>query len=367
MKLALVSDLHCHPWNEFADTQNKLRVNSRLLDCVSVVDEVESYCDAHRIKDIGFGGDLLHRPGMVPTLAYRMAAKALHGSNQTWWAVDGNHDHADRSGHTHALQALAYGGLCRIVHPEKGWRACELDTGAFLIMFSYCDDRDLLQRRLDESYKTIKGSRSVALFHHGFKGARVGTNLEYVVREEINAKTIISYGFDYIFSGHYHTHQKIWGIPNGHYIASPLEHVRGQREPGDIKGFLEYDFNAKTFKRIPIVRPRFVLVTQDDLDKGNLKHCKGNFVDVEWIDYAGGSKAVEEAVRSAGAKGIKATQIKPPRSAVKVRMKLPSTLDPNAVLRKYMDHKRKELQGMNPKKLLRLGRELMQQAEGEKQ
>lgn len=363
MQIALLSDTHIHPWQEFSHTQNKLRVNSRLLDCVSVFDEVRAYCSDHNIKHIGFGGDLLHRPGVVPTLAYRMAAKALHAVKHEnalkVWAVDGNHDHADRSGHTHALQALAYGDLCRIVNPEKGWRVCELDTGALLVMFSYCDDRDLLQRRLDKANRVIRGSKAVALFHHGFKGARVGSNLEYVVREDIDPKMVAGYEFDHVFSGHYHTFQRIKGV-EGHYIGSPLEHVRGQRDPEDRKGFLVYDFGSGEVRRVLVKRPRFVVVDQEDLERGRLKVCKGNFVDVEWIDYPGGGEAVEKAIREAGAKGVKATQIKPEKAA-KVRMKLPKTLDPFNILRRYMKYRRKEVRGMDRTELLRMGQHLMQQ------
>lgn len=369
MKLLLFSDLHVHPWSEYANTDNKLLMNSRLLDTVSVVDEVSTYALDHSIRDIAFGGDLLHRPGIVPTSAYKMAAKSLRRMQrrkQKLWAVDGNHDHADRSGRTHALQALAYGGLCNIVSSDNGWRACEMDNGALLVMFSYCDSSDLLQRRLDSAYKYMKGSSTVALFHHGFVGARVGTALEYVVREEIDASTIASYGFDYIFSGHYHTHQSIKGVSNGHYIGSPLEHVRGQRDPDDSKGFLVYDFNRKKFERIPVHRPRFVKVTQRDLDKGNLKICKGNFVDVEWEDYKGGAETLASHIRESGAKGVRLVQISKSKVSTKSRVDIPSGCDTTAVLKLYVEHKCRDLQSVKSKKLFRLGRELMQQLEGEK-
>lgn len=358
MKLVLFSDLHAHAFPEFGATE-------RLLDCLSVLTDVRKHCEKHGITDAFFGGDMFHKRGVVHTLPYVAVAHELLAFKKAgvgFYAVDGNHDHEDKDGTIHALQPLMAGGLIKGIG-KRGYRVIELDD-CCITMFAYCDSKDVLAERIKESRKhTNLNKRQIALFHHGFKGARVGSTLEYEVKEPIDAKTLkLNKLYDLVFSGHYHGHQRIEGVKNGWYVGSPLEHTRSDRSE-ERKGFLEIDTKTMTFKRIALDRPRFVTVNVgDDVDD-----VKGNFVDVVYAKADASLDAFLALVKERGARGVNPVPLPSAKQVYKKRLDVSPTLSPGKVLKRYVKHKRKDIkrQGLDLGALMHLGLELIRKAEQE--
>jgi DNA repair exonuclease SbcCD nuclease subunit len=363
MKLVLLSDLHVHPWQEFART-TKRGVNDRLLDCVSVLSDVRTYCEEQSIGTVVFGGDLFHKRGVVYTLPYNLVVAELvkfKESRIRFLCVDGNHDHADKAGTTHAIQALAAAGLVRMV-PSRGWKNYAIDD-LCVTLFSYCDNREEFITRVEAAERdwhqsTMVTTDRIGVFHHGFKGARVGAGLEYVVKEEIDGTTLNDYKFSSVFSGHYHARQSIAGLRRGSYIGSPLEHSRSDRG-GDGKGFLVYDARKGTTKLVPLRRPRFLSFTQEELD---LTTVEGHFVDVTY--EAGSKEELERLLAKAGARGWRVQPLERPKKAVSVRLKVDPGLDPKALLEKYLRYKKADLkaQGLDQEETLNTGLDLLSKA-----
>ena len=59
MKYLIFSDLHAHNYREFSEI-DPTGVNSRLLDCVEVLGEIQKYANSQGIEKVIFCGDLFH-------------------------------------------------------------------------------------------------------------------------------------------------------------------------------------------------------------------------------------------------------------------------------------------------------------------
>lgn len=364
MKVVFFSDLHAHAFPEFG-------AESRLQDCLSVLDDVLAYCVKHGVKQVFFGGDLFHKRGVVYTSPYVAVAyklKAFRDAGITFNAVDGNHDHEDKDGTIHALQPLMTGKLLHGI-PRKGFRVIQLED-CIVTMFAYCESKDVLAKRIKQSLEgQPKGAPKLALFHHGFKGAKVGSTLEYEVKEPIDARELRLHKiFELVLSGHYHTHQQITGIDNGWYIGSPLEHTRSDRT-SERKGFLVVDTGTMKFKRVALNKPRFVSIHLDgDWLRGRStiieEEIRGNFVDVTY-DSPEGLEKFLEALRKLGARGINPIATPQAKSQTKKRLNVTPALAPKKVLKRYVKHKQKDLKkaGLKRRAMVRLGMELLRETE----
>lgn len=352
-KLVFFSDLHAHAFPEFGAAE-------RLNDCLSVLTEVRLYCIEKKIEHVFFGGDMFHKRGVLWTSPYVRVAnelKLFREAEIAFYAVDGNHDHEDKEGTVHALQPLIAGSLLRGIG-AKGYRVIEL-SDCNVTMFAYCDSKDTLAARIEAAQKVFgTKKRNVGLFHHGFKGARVGSTLEYEVKEPIDAKQLrLDRLFDLTLSGHYHTHQRIVGIKRGWYVGSPLEHTRSDR-CARPKGFLVLDTETMKLERVALKRPRFVTVNVGDA----LDDVEGNFVDVVYAAADDSLDVFLAAVKQRGARGVNPVPLPSAKQQTKRRLNVSPELAPGKVLKRYVKHKKRELKKMDRVAILQLGLELIREA-----
>lgn len=378
MKIALISDLHCHPWQEFSTLQGKEKINDRLNDCLQVFEDVRLYCAEHAIGVIVIGGDLFHKRGVLYTQTYTEVVKKLARIKLDGFqvlCVDGNHDHANKAGTVTAVEGLWEAGLVEGINVGHGWENWHLEVGSESVVvtgFSYCDSRALFSKRLEEAGKEYNSlyprTPRIGVFHHGFAGARVGTALEYVVKEDIQPSELKGHSFDYVFSGHYHQRQQIGSLYNAMYIGSPLEHTRG--DGGQEKGFLVVDTAARAHEDyvtfVPLKRPRFVRVTQEMIDKVDPVKwgTTGNFVDVLYEEVPGGIEAFSDfLIKTTGARGVKPVLVRS-KTVATVRLAVDPTLDTKTVLKRYLEYRKEDIDKakLDPKALLALGLDIMNKA-----
>jgi DNA repair exonuclease SbcCD nuclease subunit len=242
-------------------------------------------------------------------------------------------------------------------------------------MFAYCDNATELKARIKEAVREraemeVPEAYGVGLFHHGFKGARVGSSLEYEVKEPIDAaKLKLTSYFDFVWSGHYHSHQAIEGCDGaGWYIGSPLEHTRSDTSIGPVeKGFVEMTIHPgerepQQWRVVPLNRPRFIklLPTEDVVDE----QLKGNFVDVYYEEADGRHEERLAMVRLAGARGVTSVAL-PRERKVEKRLDVSPELDPAKVVSRYVKHKTKDDEDLDRRALVRIGRDLIRDAEQE--
>ena len=371
MRIVLASDLHVHNWPDFSRSEGGLP--SRLANCVNVLEDIRLYCGTHAIGVVVLGGDIFHKRGVVFTQPYNLVVAVLARMKEdgiTVLAVDGNHDHANKTGTIHTLQALEAAGLVACVSVKDGWInwSLETDDDALVVSgFSYCDSRQVFEQRLEESaadYKRhYKGTQRIGVFHHGFTGARVGTALEYVVKEDVDPGILDGHAFAYIFSGHYHARQTIGGLSHATYIGSPLEHVRG--EDGQDKGFLVYDTSTCAFDLVKLDRPRFVKLTQTMLDTVDPFEwpVSGNYVDVHYEELPVSWEETEKFLWRLGASGVRPVPLASKHAPKTARLAVDPTLDTKTVLTRYVEHRKEDTKGIDPAELLRLGLDLFDRAQ----
>jgi len=363
MKIVVFSDVHVFPFVEHATLVDG--VNSRLLDTLKVFEKARRYCKRHDIKHVVIGGDVFHKRGMVPTQALNLVVAELAAYKKRGIrviVVDGNHDHADRGGMIHAVEALRSAGLVEAIPPGEGFGLWDLG-GVPMHGFSYCDDRTLFQKRIDDARKTTR-ERGLAVFHAGFFGARVGTYLEYEVREPISAKKRIGNEWPLVLSGHYHSHQPIRGIENGWYIGSPMEFTRASIDELHDKGFMVVDLDSLTFEMIPLRLPKFLRISSMDFDlPGVLEDVAGNFVDVDVLP--GEENVVSESLRDAGARAWKTIpRQKEEDENRKERFSVDPSIPPRQALAALLETKEEEIaeKGLSKKDLLDMGRLFLSKA-----
>lgn len=369
MKLIFFSDLHAHPWQEFSKPL-KSGIPDRLQDCLNVLRGIREYAEQEGIQDVFFGGDLFHKRGVIFTGVFNLVVAELVEYQRrgiTLYAVDGNHDHADKRGDVHAIEALREAGLVQAIPKGRGYQGWIV--GDVLVTgFAYCDSRAEFARRIDEAGKEYMEDCLpwIGLFHHGFKGARVGSVLEYTVKEEIDGADLsgeklfysVDYGFTRIFSGHYHAHQTIQGLPfPGHYIGSPLEHTRSDVVQGEKKhqGLV---LDTATMQTEPLYVtykiPRFLTYTVDELGSTDLSEIEGNFVDVI------GTDGPHLAPLLAGARGYKVRQAPSVDQTTGYQQDLPAWT-PTEVLEWYLQNNKEALaqHKLSYATLLKLGQRMI--------
>jgi DNA repair exonuclease SbcCD nuclease subunit len=344
VKLAIFSDAHIHAWAEHSYEEHG--VSSRLRHCLSVMQQVRAYCVEHKIKVVLFGGDLFHKRGVLYTLPYNLVVAELAAwktDGLTLLANVGNHDAADRLAKVHALQALESAGLLHTVG-EDGWANWDVEgddgDAVMVTAVAYCAEAKELRRRTDVALKD-RGKVScptIGLFHHGFRGARVGTSLEYVVKEDADADLYAKL-FSVMFSGHYHAHQEIGSLGNAWYVGSPMEFVRNETSP---KGFIVFDTKKpKHLMRVTLDLPRFVKLTGSqiaDEDFDIRTHVNGNFVDVVFEELPMKWEALERTLRKLGAAGIRACPMRAEKLQKSSRLAVDPTMGDRQLLEAYMAH-----------------------------
>jgi DNA repair exonuclease SbcCD nuclease subunit len=362
LKIVIFSDLHVHDWQEHSTNQ------SRLHHCVSVLRQVREYAVKHDVEAVLFGGDLFHKRGVLYTRPYNLVVEELalwaNYAHIRLYANVGNHDAADRSGKVHTLQALKSAGLLDTVG-EDGWANWDFehkdsDYDVHVTAVAYCPDAKELRRRTNAALEAREdGGFSIGLFHHGFKGARVGTSLEYVVREDADADKYAK-DFSVMLSGHYHAHQEIGSLGNAWYVGSPLEFVRGETSP---KGFLVLDTVTAEMERVTLDLPRFVKLTGEDIadDDFDIRaHVNGNYVDVVFDELPMPWEKIEATIMKLGAAGIRACPMRADKLPKSSRLQVDPTAGDKQLLEAYMDHV--TVDPSEREEILRVGLELLEGA-----
>lgn len=374
MRIALLSDTHVHAWSEFS--KDDRGVPSRLRHTVDIWAQARKHCVANGIELLVFGGDLFHKRSVLYTQAYNLVVEELAAFARAGIHVlanVGNHDQANREGSVHALQAFASAGLIHVVDHRTGWANVPVNHGseeATISLFAYTDLTELFMERLERSNvdyaKTCNGPR-IGMFHHGFRGAKVGSALEYQVREEIDT-SCLSGAFDTIFSGHYHARQVV-GEHNHSvmYVGAPMEFVRGDQ--GSARGLLIYDTTKTGVQRVPLVAPRFVRITDeqladDDFDVG--ARVRGNFVDVVFSELPMKWEELVAVLMAAGAEGVHPVPLKRVATAKSSRLDVDASLGERALLEKYLAYRKDDLATLSDADrdaLLRCGLDLLAKAQ----
>lgn len=265
-ELLIFSDLHAHNFkygSKRITTETGI-FNSRLLDTLSVLDEIKDYALAHGITTILFGGDLFHRRQTYNTDVFNLVfdkLKEFSDLGLSLLMIPGNHDYADRAGLIHALQPFeAIENILVMDYPEKIY--CWNDLVIHPV--PYTPDLDQAQTALLRSGAFADenpGQPNILLAHLGMQGARVGSDYILVSDSDIRVADVPHQSFTACFFGHYHEHQQLFG--NGWFIGATHEHNWG--DVGGKRGFLHAKVytDRVDFKQVETQAPKFLVLHEE--------------------------------------------------------------------------------------------------------
>jgi len=296
MLLPTAADIHNHKFAEFDFIDPKLGFSRRLADCLEVLYRLGAEAERVGAANVLIIGDLFHKMGIMEVETFNLVFMAVQGLAKKFKVhlVRGNHDQATKDGTQHSLFPFS---AIPNVHVHDGPFTLK-DSGESIdvAFIPYSDDEERTMKRV----KKLRG-RPIAFMHHGFRGSRVGSTLEHVVKEPLDP-VLVGKHFDFVYSGHYHTLQFV--AKNVMYIGSPMEHTRSDITE-DGKGIIIV--NTEKLKKPEFVQlslPRFVKLEGVEGYSFAREYARGNFVDfVLDRDTASAAKDVEQRLKKLDARG----------------------------------------------------------------
>jgi len=257
MRFIATADLHVHNYTQFARIIDGL--NSRLLDCVRVLDEIEEYIVSNDdIEAFLFLGDLFNSRTKVSIEVYHLVYERLKKIKETGVEIHilvGNHDQFLKKGEYHSVKPFSE--IAHVIDkPEKFF----LDKLTPVYALPYIDNPDERRKAMLELIGKKQKKQGILIAHTGVAGAEVSSLSHYVLKDEIELKDLFPELFDLVLLGHYHKSQKL--RENVLYVGSPLQLNFGERN--DNKGFWDIELRDKNtkveYQFIETHTPKFILL-----------------------------------------------------------------------------------------------------------
>jgi DNA repair exonuclease SbcCD nuclease subunit len=354
-KLILFSDLHAHPFKQYATILSN-GMNSRLMDAINCIAQVYEHAIAVGADVVLFGGDLFHVRKTIPVVAfnavYEQMAKFV-GSRIPVIMIHGNHDQADRVGNVHSIHAFR--SFLEVID-KPGWNEVRCANGEELQLMAvpYIENIPQLQEAVSTPCPH-PGAHKLLLGHLGIQGAKVGADFVYTNPHDAALSDLNVSAFDAVFLGHYHEYQQL--ASNAWYIGAPLQHNWGDR--GSTRGFILYDTETRTHEHIPLTAPKFVQLAEGE----ELVGGQDGFVRL--VSSAPWTEVTREAARAKmGARSLEIVRPKDASlTATPQRMVIDPAQSPEEVLEKYVLSGATNLDGLDDNYLIQMGREIMREAE----
>ncbi len=333
MKVAFFSDLHAHPFQQYARILPSGR-NSRLQDALDAIALVRRAALEAGARAVVFGGDLFHTMNRldVATLngVFEEIARFSRDGLPLFLLV-GNHDQAARNGE-HSL-AVFRSLPDVVVMDEPGWYEHPATPGLGVYAVPYHEDTGEVRRALG----TIPPARPewthrLLVLHAGFDGARTGPH-EYRMSSELAAGDVPD-GFDLVLSGHYHLPQWIDEARRIAYVGATTH--QSWSDCNQPRGYAIADLRARTIERFESNAPRFLRLAPGELDQVR----PDDFVEIVLPFDADDTAmlAAREALDRCGAGGGQLVRAPAPERPAATRLGCGSTTDLPALIAPYVDH-----------------------------
>lgn len=267
-KVLLFSDIHIH---------NHKKSYERLDDCLKALQWVFDTAKKENIKNIIFGGDILHERQKIDIFVYNKIYNSLNenltNSNINFYCLLGNHDlwfneNTSISG-VYPFQSLK--GFRVVSNPET---ITIEDSEWDFLPFTH----DPIESLSFFEKSNIKNRFLIG--HISIDGACLnsGSISDVIIEhdgEMVKISKDIFVNYKHSFFGHYHQGQAL--AKNVEYIGSPLELSFG--ESGEQKHIiiLDTDKNEKKYV-INDFSPRHIYIYENEIEKIKTDKLKNNFV-----------------------------------------------------------------------------------------
>jgi len=267
-KILLFSDIHIH---------NHKKSYDRLEDCLNALNWVFKSAKKENIKNIIFGGDILHERQKIDIFVYNKIYNSLKenltGSDINFYCLLGNHD-------------LWFNEKTTIsgVYPFQSINGFKVisDSETIVIEDSEWDflpfTHDPIESMKTFSKKNLKNRFLIG--HISIDGAYLnsGSISDVIVEhdgEMVKVSKDIFANYKHAFFGHYHKSQNL--AENVEYIGSPLELSFG--EAGEQKHIIVLDTVTNSKKYIiNDFSPKHIYLKEEEVEKVSKKLLDDNFV-----------------------------------------------------------------------------------------
>lgn len=282
MNILLFSDLHVHAHEDFSYLLDN-GLNSRLSDCLDVIDRVRYYAREYDCAAVIHAGDLFHTARAVPTLVfqetYKRFEKLTKKEDIALIILAGNHDKPLLTRDSKPASSIyAFNKLPRTTvvaaAPKSIYIKTKKGKSTVIHAVPFYQDGERV-RKLIKGISIDRGTNDLLVFHQGVSEATVGPN-EIRLNCAMGIKNLRTKDFDYVFAGHYHHPQKL--SKNVTVIGSPIQHNMLDR--GSKRGIIIYDTEKKSVTRIWLKGTNFHLFeVEGHSDIGRLKLSLPRFED----------------------------------------------------------------------------------------
>lgn len=233
MRKIFTADLHIHEFSKDSVT-TEFGTSLKLEELLSAIEQMCVYAVDNDIKEIYFGGDLIHHNNVVYARPFSRFKKLLRKySDITFVAYCGNHEFGKADGTDNALDLLEDDNI-KIV------RGVTVQGNTTIIPHS---------RTLHEDVKSCKPN-DILMSHFALSEARADSGFQKFTKFSINDLK----KFKLVLIGDYHTPQMIKKSEKGvetriYYPGSPIPFTRAEIES---KRFLVFDDETLEVESVPI-------------------------------------------------------------------------------------------------------------------
>lgn len=243
MKILCFSDLHCHSYEQFSTRLSDGR-NSRLADCLSIIEQARQISIAKEVDACVFLGDCFHSRHRIDTDVYTLTYEAFHDLAQhckQLYMLVGNHDQSTLIGDQHAL--IPFREFAEVIDFPRYDKYLK----------SYLCPHLPGDKFKEAMFKCPWGNNAIFI-HQGISEGFVGPYNRTVKSAVAVADLPIDKAF-WILAGDYHKRQFFGPGNKIHYIGSPLQLNFGERD--EEKAFSLLDTKTGKIETIPTEAPRF--------------------------------------------------------------------------------------------------------------
>ncbi len=305
MRLVAFTDLHVHPHPFGAGTDPTTGRQSRLQDCLNVLDQTAELATELDASFRIFCGDMFHVRGrLAPSVINPVIEHFREEKSFKDILLVGNHDMEHRVEGEHALRSLE--GRQVLVLEGHGFEVTHKGGrgGLGIGWVAYEPNIGELKRKVEEvaAKRRVSGWKGQAVFllHHGVDGA-----MAHIPSMGFGPGDLPCDDFDLVLCGDYHNHKML--VENKAWmIGAPLHHSFG--DVGEKRGWMDFDLAAGTWKFHENDKaPKFVAYDEPKTAFDTIPsvdEIRGNFIRLRsenqsWLDDT------KEAVEAEGARAVR--------------------------------------------------------------
>lgn len=360
-KMLVTADIHMSNKLPYAiPGENDL--TDRFSDQLNVFKQINNIAEKKSVDAVFILGDLFDK-SLVDAVTLTHTVEAIMSIETDVMILPGNHDANSIRGGRFVVEAFSRMGKSNVqVIGDKKCESIFVDIGGNNLSFWPIAFKPITETK--EEIELIKGAMSnkssnVLLMHNSIVGA---TNLGWKCDSGLEAKELDD--FDLILSGHFHEYQEFDG---GMYVGSPMHHDFEDVGRENFVWLFEF-FEDGSFKKkaIPIESPKFhkFQYGEEELkgfSSGDYVRLEVSATHAKWVAM---KAEVERVCGDLKSKGVNATYINKFTYQHKTRLgdeKFDDFTLESALVH-YVKSDEVEVDGLNKKKLLEIGKDILAEA-----